>query len=358
MAINNLPDSPRQKMINLMYIVLMAMLALNTPSDVPEGLSLADDGATSGAITNYTDSVINDGLRTKQLQAFVIPGSEYVMRGNKITARVLLAAIDSTNPPDVFINGQQLPAGNMGYYETVANRTGDFLLEGYLRFDDADGPLQFDFSQKYTIVEPSATVSATMMNVLYAGYDNPLSISVPGVPGGRVNASLANNNGTLRRTNSGYTINPARVGDEAVIRVSATVDGQVRTMGNYTFQVRKLPDPSPFIDYTDSKGEARRYSGGTGLNKTSLQNAVGITAAIDDGLLNIAFRVLDFETIFFDNMGNAVPEISAGSAFSSRQKDMFRRLTRGQRFYISRVRAVGPDGIERVLRNTLEVIII
>lgn len=36
--------SPRQKMINLMYVVLMAMLALNVSSDVLEGFSLVDEG--------------------------------------------------------------------------------------------------------------------------------------------------------------------------------------------------------------------------------------------------------------------------------------------------------------------------
>ena len=37
---NNTRLSPRQKMINLMYIVLTAMLALNVSSDVLNGLSL------------------------------------------------------------------------------------------------------------------------------------------------------------------------------------------------------------------------------------------------------------------------------------------------------------------------------
>ena len=35
--------SPRQKMINLMYVVLMAMLALNVSSDVLNGFSLVAD---------------------------------------------------------------------------------------------------------------------------------------------------------------------------------------------------------------------------------------------------------------------------------------------------------------------------
>ena len=55
-------------------------------------------------------------------------------------------------------------------------------------------------------------------------------------------------------------------------------------------------------------------------------------------------------------MGNAIPEVSNGSQFSQRQKDSFRRLSRGKRFYISRVKAVGPDGITRDLAP-IEVIV-
>ena len=35
--------SPRQKMINLMYVVMMAMLALNVSSDVLNGFSLVEE---------------------------------------------------------------------------------------------------------------------------------------------------------------------------------------------------------------------------------------------------------------------------------------------------------------------------
>ena len=37
MAIKKRPISPRQKMINLMYLVLMAMLALNISTEVLNG---------------------------------------------------------------------------------------------------------------------------------------------------------------------------------------------------------------------------------------------------------------------------------------------------------------------------------
>jgi hypothetical protein len=36
---------------------------------------------------------------------------------------------------------------------------------------------------------------------------------------------------------------------------------------------------------------------------------------------------------------------------------MFRSLGRGKRFYISEIRAVGPDGVERKLDASMEVIV-
>ncbi|MDE5960413.1 MAG: gliding motility protein GldM, partial [Duncaniella sp.] len=99
-----------------------------------------------------------------------------------------------------------------------------------------------------------------------------------------------------------------------------------------------------------------RYKVGRPISKTILTSAPGIDAAIDDDMLNIDFQVLGFETVFFDQMGNAIPEVSQGASFSQRQKDQFKRLSRGKRFYISRIRAKGPDGIERVL-SPVEVIV-
>ena len=82
----------------------------------------------------------------------------------------------------------------------------------------------------------------------------------------------------------------------------------------------------------------------------------GIEAAIDDDMLNVEYKVISFETVFFDSMGNAIPEVSSGTNFSERQRSSFRRLSRGKRFYISRVKAIGPDGIERILAP-MEVIV-
>ncbi len=308
-----------------------------------------------GEVLHTLEKNIDVGdLRVNQIDAFVIPNSQSVVRGGKFSARIILAAVDSTQRPDIFIGGERFDS-ETGVYEKICNSTGDYTLDGYMELDHGNGDvLRREFSQKYTVVEPSATVSATLMNVLYAGYDNPISISVPGVPNNRIRATMSN--GTLTSVSGGYIARPAEIGKDAEITVTAEMEGRSQVMAKYAFRVRQLPDPMPFIEYKDQDGNLQRYrGGGAPLSKGQLLQAEGIVAAIDDGLLNIGFRVISFETLFFDNMGNAVPEVSTGAAFSPRQKDLFRKLGRGKRFFITGVKAVGPDGIERQLPAALEV---
>ena len=59
MAIKKRKISPRQKMINLMYVVLMAMLALNVSSDVLNGFSLVSESLNR---TTENASQTNQGI--------------------------------------------------------------------------------------------------------------------------------------------------------------------------------------------------------------------------------------------------------------------------------------------------------
>lgn len=127
-------------------------------------------------------------------------------------------------------------------------------------------------------------------------------------------------------------------------------------MAQTKFRVRKLPDPTPFIAFKDASGNVDHYRGGKPFKKSLLLESPGLEAAIDDGLLDTPFTVESFETVFFDSSGNAMPEVSDGARFSQRQKQQFQRLGRGKRFYISRIRAKGPDGLTRDL-SPMEVIV-
>ncbi len=292
-------------------------------------------------------------IRVNELNAYVIPNAQTIVQGGRFSAQILMAAVDTTNRPTIYIGGRKIES-DKGIYETVCNKTGDFTLVGYIEMMNAQGELvRRDFEQKYSVVAPSATVSADLMNVLYAGYDNPMSVSVPGVPASKLQVSMSGG-GLTPKGDGKYVARPTAVGGEAVITVAAQTEGRLQEMGKFTFRVRKLPDPTAFIAYADGQNGESRFKGGK-LKKQVLMNVDALGAAVDDGLLNIPFRVLGFETVFYDNMGNAIPEVSNSASFTPRQKNMFRSLARGKRFFITRIRAVGPDGVERTLDGAMDV---
>ena len=271
-----------------------------------------------GEVLNQMITNVDLGdLRVNLVNAFVVPDSRIVMRGTKYSAQIVLAAIDTTQRPIVYVNGSRL-GNSSGLYEVGTSKAGNYDYSGWIEVLGRDGTVtRRDFKSSYTVIDPLATISATMTN------------------------------GSLTKSGEGWIAHPTKVGAECVISVTAEMDGQRTNVGSTTFRVRKLPDPLPFIAYKDANGQPARYKGGKPFAKALLLAAPGLDAAIDDDILNIDYKVVSFETVIFDSMGNAIPELSNGSQFSERQKAAIRRLQHGKRFMITRVRATGPDGITR-----------
>ena len=273
-------------------------------------------------------------IRVNKLSAFVIPEKTTLYPGERFNANIVMAAVDTTQQPIIYVNGQRVNSPT-GQYAFTAGGVGEHQFSGYILMRNTAGEmLRRDFVQKYTVIPApnTATVAADMMNVLYAGYSNPISVSVPGVPANAVSVSMTG--GSLKSTGNGHFVAvPAAVGKDVTFHVTARDKGQVRTMPPFTFHVRKLPDPTAYIAVGTN-----RFRGGVLSN-------------------DIAFRVTGFETVFFDNMGNAVPINSNGSQFSEAQLNQFRKMSRNRRFYINKVHAIGPDGISRVLPGSMEVIV-
>ena len=312
--------------------------------------------------------VANVGLkdiRVNKLQAFVVPSQTRLYPGETITAQMFMGAVDSTQQPQVFVNGQLIKGNQI---TVKAGTPGKHTLSGYILIKDLTGNvLRRNFSQDYWVtggpqpkeyISPQgmqkvppfdgmATIAADLMNVLYAGFDNPITISIPNTSQHDVQATMSG--GSLVARGGGHFIaRPSAVGQPVTISVSA----KGRKIGEYQFRVRKLPDPSPYI----AMGADRFKSGA--LSKAALMSAPGIQAAIDDGLLDIPFSVTSFRVVFFDNMGNAVPLASNGASFSPQQKEQFRQLSRNKRFYITNVVVHGPDGTTRTLNGrNMEVIV-
>lgn len=289
-------------------------------------------------------------IRVNKLQAFVVPEKTTLYPGERFTANIVMAAVDTTQQPEIYINGSRV-ATRSGQYSFTAGGVGEHQFGGYILMRNANGDLlRRNFLQKYNVipVPGGATIAADLMNVLYAGYDNPMSVSVPGVPQTGVSVSMTGGR-LVSRGPGRYVAVPSAVGHDVTFHVTVRDGGKTRTFPPFTFKVRKLPDPTPYIAVGDN-----RYKGGN-LSKAGLMGANQLNAAIDDGILDIQFRVTGFSTVFYDNMGNAVQMASQGANFTDRMREQFRRLSRGRRFYITEVHAVGPDGIARMLPGAMEV---
>ena len=290
-------------------------------------------------------------IRVNELNAYVLPEATTLFPGQTFNSNIFMAAVDTTQRPEIYVNGKRLETD--GTYSFTVGAPGEYSFSGYLEMPNAAGEvIRREFTQRYNVIAPpvGATVAADLMNVLYAGFENPVSVSASGVPANKITLTMTG--GSLTAQGNGkYIARPEKVGEDVTFNVTGVVNGRTQSMGTYSFKVRKLPDPTAYIAIGSDN-----FRGGR-LSKADILGAKNLGAAIDDGLLNIPFRVLGFEAVFFDRMGNTVISVSQTANFTDAQKELVRELRRGQRFYLSKVRCIGPDGIERTLPQPLEVIV-
>jgi gliding motility-associated protein GldM len=313
----------------------------------------ADLRNTESEVVSYLKNQVDaSDFRVNKITAEVIADASYITRGGTYKARIILAAVDSTKRPKITLNGEVLDGE---VYEKACNSVGQFDIAGTIDLPRGDGSIQtYDFSSSYIVGEPTAIISADMMNVFYAGIENPISVSVPGVPSQNIMVSVSN--GRLTRTAKGWSVRPTKAGTDCKISVSTKGDnGKVQNIGAKPFRVKLLPPPVAYIEYT-SDGNPAKYKGSRPISKGALISAKGIKAELDDADLDVRYQVLGFDLNFFDSMGNAIVKASSSGRFTGEQQEIMRKMSKGKKFFISRVRAKGPDGVEKIL-PPIEVIV-
>jgi gliding motility-associated protein GldM len=321
----------------------------------------ADVRNLEGEVVNYLKGQVDaDDFRVNDIRALVIPTSKYVIKNGKYEAQIVLAASDSTQRPEVFIGGDPKSGTggtkvSDGKYEVSANSIGERKYAGYIRVQSpTSGVKIYPFESDYTVGEASAIISADKMNVFYAKVDNPVSISVPGVPSSSVKAILTSN-GTIRQTSTGgWIVRPERAGQECVISVYAKIAGKDLKMADGKFRVKLLPPPVAYIPYADENGNPMKYKGGEKISKQYLLNLTSLRAELDDSDFDVPYNVTKFELNITNAMGSMV-EMSTGAAFTEKQQTFIRQMPKGKKFFLSGIEAVGPEGPRKL--KPIEVII-
>ncbi len=274
-------------------------------------------------------------LRVNKLNAYVIPNSNYVIRGGKYSAQIILAAIDSTQRPEYYIEGQRI--NDHGLYEVSATGVGLKKYKGWIAYQNpSTGEMEnLPFESEYSVGEPSVTISNNDLNIMYRGYENKFSISVPGVSNDKVKVSV---NGAAV-TNSGglWIIKPGDAAKSVTISVSAELDGKMQPMGNKEYRVKALPKPGAYFKSGD-----KEYSDGNISRGALLNNAATVIASYGpDGLLDLPFQISSFKV----NINGMLTE-ARGNKFTADQRARLGKLKMGAIVVITDIRAKGPDGKE------------
>jgi gliding motility-associated protein GldM len=222
-------------------------------------------------------------------------------------------------------------------YRANAGAEGTFVYKGVINFKNPNGSIvQYPFQNEYQVAKPNMTVSPTKMNVLYKGLANPISISVPGISSRDIQVTMQN--GTIERTGDSFVAKPDKIGEKAIISVSATIDKVVKQIGSTEFRVKLVPNPVATIG-NKSKGS---------ITKNELMVEQGIFAEIPDFDFEMKFQVLSF-IVSTTKGGFNVEKSTTGARFSQEQRDLFNGLTRGNRLIVDEIVVKGEDGITRTL---------
>ena len=189
---------------------------------------------------------------------------------------------------------------------------------------------------EYVVGERSATISADKMNVLYVGVDNPLSVSVAGVPSGQIQV---NGNGVrVTKVDGGkYTTKPTRPGNATI-----TISGGGLQPTTFKYRVKRIPDPVVKVG---------RNNGGT-INAAEFSAQRGIIPHLEGFDFEARCRIGSFEIARVPRSGDAQVYKNNSGTFDTRAKRMVDQATRGDLYYFSSIKCKCPgDEVYRSLNG-------
>tara|TARA_B100000809_G_scaffold264138_1_gene319166 strand:- start:3513 stop:5099 length:1587 start_codon:yes stop_codon:yes gene_type:complete len=189
------------------------------------------------------------------------PKSAYYA-GENFDGAIVLGRVDEETKPDraeITLDGRTLVEGTDYTFEggrvklnVSAGSPGDHTLEGKLIFKQDGAETEVPVNRSFaTISKPNAAViAADKMNVVYRGVDNPMTISIPGIPDNKVSGSAT---GLSKGSKGKYIMRPGK-GREVIITASGTLPDGVRISTPGKFRIKDIPRPTGTIRGEDGNG--------------------------------------------------------------------------------------------------------
>lgn len=270
------------------------------------------------------------------LEAHIIPKKPFVMAGDKFEADIFLAASDSKQAAEIVLDGQTYIAadGKFSYSKATVTQ-GEQTVKGMIKVKGRDGIKEYPFSTTYNVFSGFAAVSADAMKVLYMGLDNPISISVPGVPTDKVIASISS--GSLAKVRDNKYI--ARVTSKGDVTINISVrndDGSIKNFGQYVFKAKTPPPASAQLggvkNSTESKGVILA------------QNTLFAVPAYDIGFAGVTYKVTSYNCLIRRKNDVIGPLQVTGNTITQGIKDQINTLKKDDVVIFTDIKGTGPLG--------------
>jgi len=283
----------------------------NTEADIISNL-LGGQLESEVSMTNY------NGIVNLKKNAFY--------PGDKVEGTVVLGRYDpSLRPSRVVLNGKPYDNFENGAVnlDLRAGSVGDRKIEGTIFFMENEVEVQVPFESSYSVISKpnSAVVSADKMNVVYRGLQNPLTISIPGVPANLVRASAP---GLRQVKGSSYMISP-KAGDEVTISVTGKLPDGKPIKTPKTFRVKDIPA---------AMGSVRGQYGTVRMPKSGLVNTP-VGAGLPDFLFDLDLQVTSFKV----KVPGQLAIIVKGTKFNAAAKKALSKARRGDMINIFDIKA-------------------
>jgi len=292
-------------------------------------------------ILNYLYSQIDAGsFKFNKLGARIIANSNIVFQGEPYEAEVFLAAEDTTQQPEIFINGRPAEVKDgKAMYKVSTSESGVFKWNGLIKYKTPDGIFKdYKFEQTYQVTKPGITMSATRMNVFYRGLDNPFDIA-GGIP--KEDLEVEMTNGKVTKSGDTFIVRPTDLdesGKKTKITVYANINGTKRLIGATEWRVKPVPPPIAQVA-GKSSGDIRR-------EVLTIQD--GVMAVLQDFDFDFKYKVSEFE-VQTTTGGYTDIKKSKSNRFTPEQKEMLKRVQLESFVYIGNIKAIGDDGSTRDL---------
>lgn len=276
-----------------------------------------------------------------QFEAKIIPNNgTYITAGGKYSADIFLAASSSRSTFDLNVGGSAVKVeSGIGKYEVTASGEGEKKYTAKISQRQLDGTMKtYDAEGSYFVVKPLAVVSATKMNVVYRGLENPISVSVPGYSASQT--TVTSSLGSLRPAAQAGTFNLSiPVGDvnkELVVSVSVKAPEGVKKMGEQRYRIKNIPKPTPMLGAIEASGA---------VTTSQLRSVAFIYAALKDfAFEGVSYTPTSYSIVFAPKRGDARVFQGNGPTVPNDAKAAFNTARPGDRVILTNIKAQGPAG--------------